>query len=172
MSLRNRELLNLVVVGMLTALGFASVFIARQAVVSTGSLAYAAFFFALYLTAHLIARWTVPYADPYLLPMAGLLTAVGVTEIYRLEPKYAFRQGFWVIAALALFAVVLVTLRRDIAKAQSDGRSGDDLVTAVTAELKDTYGNWGFFNYFIKPDITFTAAELKGTKRIPVPAKD
>ena len=66
----------------------------------------------------------------------------------------------------------LRTLRRDIAKAQSDGRSGDDLVTAVTAELKDTYGNWGFFNYFIKPDITFTAAELKGTKRIPVPAKD
>jgi cell division protein FtsW (lipid II flippase) len=113
LSLRNRELLNLVVVGMLTALGFASVFIARQAVVSTGSLSYAAFFFALYLTAHLIARWTVPYADPYLLPMAGLLTAVGVTEIYRLEPKYAFRQGFWVIAALALFAVVLVALRRD-----------------------------------------------------------
>jgi len=47
---------------------------------------------------------------PLIIPllMAGLLTAVGVTEIYRLEPKYAFRQGFWVIAALALFAIVLV----------------------------------------------------------------
>jgi cell division protein FtsW (lipid II flippase) len=112
-SLRNRELLNLVVVGALTALGFASVFIARQAVVSTGSLSYAAFFFALYLAAHLIARWAVPYADPYLLPMAGLLTAVGLTEIYRLDPKYAFRQGFWIIAALLLFAAVLMFLRRD-----------------------------------------------------------
>ena len=38
MSLRNRELLNLVVVGALTALGFASVYIARQSVVSTGEL--------------------------------------------------------------------------------------------------------------------------------------
>ena len=37
MSERNRELLNLFVVGMLTALGFASVYIARQSEVSTGS---------------------------------------------------------------------------------------------------------------------------------------
>ena len=56
MSLRNRELANLVVVGALTALGFASVYIARQSVVSTASLSYAAFFFALYLVAHLVAR--------------------------------------------------------------------------------------------------------------------
>ena len=86
MSLRNRELLNLVVVGMLTALGFASVYIAREAQVSTVSLSYAAFFFALYLVAHLVARYTVPHADPYLLPVAALLTAVGLTEIYRLNP--------------------------------------------------------------------------------------
>ena len=37
MSLRNRELLNLVVVGMLTGVGFASVYIARQAEISTAS---------------------------------------------------------------------------------------------------------------------------------------
>ena len=41
----------------------------------------------------MIARATVPNADPYLLPMAGLLTAVGLTEIYRLDPTDAFRQG-------------------------------------------------------------------------------
>ena len=86
MSERNRELLNLFVVGMLTALGFASVYIARQSEVSTGSLSYAAFFFGLYLVAHFVARYAVPNADPYLLPMAALLTAVGVTEIYRLNP--------------------------------------------------------------------------------------
>jgi hypothetical protein len=66
MSERNRELANLFVVGMLTALGFASVYIARQSEVSTGSLSYAAFFFALYLVAHFVARYTVPHADPYL----------------------------------------------------------------------------------------------------------
>ena len=49
MSERNHELMNLFVVGMLTALGFASVYISRQSEVSTGSLSYAAFFFGLYL---------------------------------------------------------------------------------------------------------------------------
>src|SRR5919198_611523 len=113
MSLRNRELANLIVVGMLTALGFASVYIARQAVVSTASLSYAGFFFGLYLVAHLAARFAVPYADPYLLPMAGLLTAIGVTEIYRIEPTDAFRQGVWIIVAVGVFAATLVLLRRD-----------------------------------------------------------
>jgi cell division protein FtsW (lipid II flippase) len=119
MSARNRELANLVVVGTLTALGFASVYIARQEVVSTASLSYAAFFFALYLAAHLVARLTVPYADPYLLPMAGLLTAVGVTEIYRLDPTDAFRQGLWIVLALGAFAVTLLLLHRDYRRLES-----------------------------------------------------
>ena len=110
MSARNRELANLMVVGVLTAIGFASVYIARQEVVSTASLSYAGFFFALYIAAHLVARLTVPYADPYLLPMAGLLTAVGVTEIYRLDPTDAFRQGLWIVLALGAFAATLLVL--------------------------------------------------------------
>jgi cell division protein FtsW (lipid II flippase) len=113
MSLRNRELLNLTVVGALTALGFASVYIARQSVVSAASLSYAAFFFALYLVAHVVARYAVPYADAYLLPMAALLTAVGLTEIYRIRPGDAFRQGIWIIIAVAVFAGTLWALRRD-----------------------------------------------------------
>jgi len=103
------------VVGILTAVGFASVYIARQDVVSTASLTYAGFFFALYLAAHLVARHTVPYADPYLLPIAGLLTAVGLTEIYRLHPGDAFKQGIWIVVAVALFALTLFLLRYDYA---------------------------------------------------------
>jgi cell division protein FtsW (lipid II flippase) len=113
MSLRNRELLNLVVVGALTAIGFASVYIARQEVISTSSLSYAGFFFALYLAAHIVARICVPHADPYLLPLAALLTAIGVTEIYRLDPNDAFRQGLWVVIGVALFSATLFALRRD-----------------------------------------------------------
>ena len=113
MSLRNRELLNLVVVGMLTGVGFASVYIARQAEISTASLSYAAFFVALYLVAHSVARFAVPHADPYLLPIAALLTAIGITEIYRLEPTDAFRQGLWVVVGVAAFAGTLLALRRD-----------------------------------------------------------
>jgi cell division protein FtsW (lipid II flippase) len=113
MSERNRELLNLFVVGMLTALGFASVYIARQSEVSTGSLSYAAFFFGLYLVAHFVARYAVPNADPYLLPMAALLTAVGVTEIYRLNPDNAFKQGLWIVIAVGVFVATLLVLRHD-----------------------------------------------------------
>jgi cell division protein FtsW (lipid II flippase) len=98
---------------MLTGLGFASVYIARQDVVSTASLSYAAFFFSLYLAAHVVTRFTVPNADPYLLPMAGLLTAVGVTEIYRLNPTDAFHQGLWIVIGLVLFAGTLIVLRYD-----------------------------------------------------------
>jgi cell division protein FtsW (lipid II flippase) len=119
MSARNRELANLIVVGILTALGFASVYIARQDVVSTASLSYAAFFFVLYLAAHLVARLTVPFADPYLLPMAGLLTGIGLTEIYRLNPSDAFRQGLWIVVALGAFSVTLYALHRDYRRLES-----------------------------------------------------
>src|SRR5581483_9305707 len=112
-SARNRELFYLCIVGLLTALGFASVYIARQSQVSWGSLGYAVFFFVLYLAAHLIARVAVPNADPYLLPMAGLLTAAGVTEIYRLGPSDAFKQGIWIVIGLALFAIAIFGLKRD-----------------------------------------------------------
>jgi cell division protein FtsW (lipid II flippase) len=112
-SLRTRELLNLLVVGSLTALGFASVYIARQEHVSTESLSYAGFFLGLYLVAHVVARIAVPNADPYLLPLAALLTAVGLTLIYRLEPDDAFRQGLWLVMAVGLFSATLLLLRRD-----------------------------------------------------------
>ena len=113
MSLRNRELLNLLVVGVLTGAGFASVYIARQAEISSESLSYAAFFVGLYLVAHVVARLTVPFADPYMLPIASLLTAIGLTEIYRLEPNDAFRQGLWIVISVAAFAGTLLLLRRD-----------------------------------------------------------
>jgi cell division protein FtsW (lipid II flippase) len=113
MTERNRELAYLIAVGALTGLGFASVYIARQSVVSWGSLTYAGMFMGLYLVAHVVARRTVPNADPYLLPMAALLTAMGVTEIYRLNPDDAFRQALWIVIGVALFAFTLVYLRRD-----------------------------------------------------------
>jgi len=91
------------------------------------------------------------------------------------HPGAAFVSGHGGIATIddiMQFRDYLAALRKSVAKAQTDGLSGDALVTSVTAELKMTYGAWGFFNYFIKPDITFTAAELKGQKRIPAPIKD
>jgi cell division protein FtsW (lipid II flippase) len=103
----------------LTAVGFASVYIARQDVISTASLTYAGVFFALYLAAHFVARYAVPFADPYLLPIVGLLTAIGLTEIYRLKPDDAFKQGGWIVVAVTLFALTLFVLRHDYRRVEA-----------------------------------------------------
>jgi cell division protein FtsW (lipid II flippase) len=119
LSLRNRELASLVVVGTVVGFGFASVYIARQEVVNSASLSYGLFFLGLYVAAHVIARITVPDADPYLLPMAGLLTGIGLTEIYRLDENDAFRQGLWIVIGLAAFAATLFLLKDDFRRLES-----------------------------------------------------
>jgi cell division protein FtsW (lipid II flippase) len=89
------------------------VYIALKSQISGGSLGYAVFFFGLYVLAHAVARLTVPLADPYLLPMAALLTAIGVTEIYRLGPGDAFRQALWIVIGVGVFAATLFWLHKD-----------------------------------------------------------
>ena len=111
MTLRNKELANLLLVGLLTGTGFAAVFIARKDVVSTASLSYAAFFLALFVAAHVVVRMALPHADPYLLPVAGVLTAVGLTMIYRIDPDLSLRQGLWVVIGVAALAALLLFLR-------------------------------------------------------------
>ena len=85
-------------------------YIARQSVISTASLSYAAFFLGLYLVAHVIARIALPSADPYLLPLAALLTGIGLTMIYRIDPDLALRQGLWIVVGVGLFAVLAFLL--------------------------------------------------------------
>ena len=48
-----------------------------------------------------------------------------------------------------------------------ENKSDDDLVNAVLPELTKTYGTWDFFKDFSRSDITDTAAELRGSKRVP-----
>ena len=111
MSLRNRELLNLSGASVLIALGFVSVFLARQATVSAGSVSYLAIFVGIYLAAHLVTRLALPHADPFLLTLAALLTGVGVTMIYRIDPDRALRQGVWVAVGLVVFVAISVFVR-------------------------------------------------------------
>ncbi len=66
----------------------------------------------------------------------------------------------------------LVALREAVAKAQGEGKSGQELMNAVLPQLQDKYGTWGFFKGFSTHNIQQTAAELKGEKRVPVPADE
>lgn len=63
----------------------------------------------------------------------------------------------------------LVALRDDVGQAQAAGKSGPELVNAVSAQIKEKYGQWGFQN-FVPRNIQQTAAELTGTKKVPTPA--
>ena len=60
-----------------------------------------------------MTRAVVPWADPVLLPLAALLSAIGVTTIYRLDPDDAFRQSLWIVCGVGLFSLTLIALRRD-----------------------------------------------------------
>lgn len=114
MSPRNRELVNLVLATAIGGAAFGSAWIVRDGgIVTDDWMVYAGGLALLYLIAHLVVRFTAPLADPSLLPAAGLLTAVGLTTIYRLEPDGAKKQVVWVGIGLALFAAVMIALRFD-----------------------------------------------------------
>jgi cell division protein FtsW (lipid II flippase) len=109
-SNRFRELVNLLAVALLTGVGFLSVYTARQQEISSTSLVYAGFFLALYLVAHLGLRAGLPDADPWMLPLAALLTAVGLTEIYRLDPLLARDQSIWIVIGLIGFLGMILVV--------------------------------------------------------------
>ncbi len=66
---------------------------------------------ALFLVAHGVLRLRLPYADPFLLPLGGLLAALGLTMIYRIDPELAFRQGLWVVVGVAVFSALVLLLK-------------------------------------------------------------
>lgn len=59
---------------------------------------------------HLAFRQWAANASPYLLPTTALITAVGLVEIYRLDPEAASRQRWWLLIATALAIAVLAFL--------------------------------------------------------------
>lgn len=67
------------------------------------------------------------------------------------------------------FRDYLADLRAAVGQAQSGGKSGDALISAVLPELQQKYGSWNFFPYFSKTDIRYTDLELAGKKQIPQP---
>ncbi len=72
---------------------------------------------ALVLTAHLVVRWRLPYADPVILPCVVVLNGLGLTMIHRIDlirdpPSGGGRlQLTWTVIGIVLFILVAVLLR-------------------------------------------------------------
>jgi glyoxylase-like metal-dependent hydrolase (beta-lactamase superfamily II) len=68
-------------------------------------------------------------------------------------------------ADIVTFKKYLVDLRTTVREA--NGLTGDALVKAILPGLKSQYGKWGFFDDLAAANITDTAQELAGTKKLP-----
>jgi cell division protein FtsW (lipid II flippase) len=108
---RNRELLGLVPASLLLTLGFAAIFIQQSAAQSDLSLTYGVAFLLLCLAGHLVIRFTLPYADPYLFPLVAVLACFGLVVVYRIDETLARDQAEWFVVGLILFAVTIIFLR-------------------------------------------------------------
>ena len=113
MTTRGRELVNLACAGLVASTAFAAAWIAGGGEGRAGWVGWALALFGLYLIAHVVVRRTAPFADPTLLPLSALLTAVGLTVIYRLDPVEARKQLVWVAIGVGVMAMVLFWLRWD-----------------------------------------------------------
>ena len=126
LSPRNRELLGLVPAALLVTAGFLAIFIQAQQnapVVPTNptltlnhassvSLTYGAIFLGLCLAGHLVIRFALPNADPYLFPLGAVLASMGIVMVYRINPTLARQQAQWMVLGLVLFAATILALRR------------------------------------------------------------
>jgi cell division protein FtsW (lipid II flippase) len=110
-SARNRELLALLPASLLLVAGFTAIFIQERSVVSNVSLTYGAAFLALCLAVHLVIRFTLPYADPYLFPLVAVLACFGLVVIYRIDETLARQQAQWFVVGLILFTATILLLR-------------------------------------------------------------
>ena len=111
MSRRNTELLLLAVVGVAATIAYASVYAARFHDLRRDSIVTGVIFLVLFLVIHLTERRYLPQGDPYLVPLAALLSAIGLTEIYRISPALALKQGEWLLIGVALFVATVLVVR-------------------------------------------------------------
>src|ERR1700722_19550802 len=124
LSPRNRELLGLLPAGLLVTAGFTAIFIQAEKSTpgsstnltlnhaSSLSLTYGAIFLGLCLAGHLVIRFALPDADPYLFPLGAVLASIGIVMVYRINPTLARQQAQWMVLGLVLFAATIVLLRR------------------------------------------------------------
>lgn len=111
MSARNRELLGLIPVAALVTAGFTAVFIVQSNEIGNLSLTYGGYFLAVCVAIHLLIRFRLPHADPYLFPLVALLAAIGLVMLFRIDEDLAVKQASLFLLGLGVFAATVVALR-------------------------------------------------------------
>jgi cell division protein FtsW (lipid II flippase) len=109
-SPRTRELGFMVPAALVGLLGAATVASAETDRFEPGPWPAALGVLAAFLAMHLALRRRAPLADPFLLPVVGLLTAIGLIELQRIDPALAGDQAIWVAVGAVVFVAVLLLL--------------------------------------------------------------
>jgi cell division protein FtsW (lipid II flippase) len=60
-----------------------------------------------FLAVHHQAKRYLPERDPYLIPIAALLTGWGTLTVWRIFPAFGLRQSFWLLGIMVLFGLGL-----------------------------------------------------------------
>lgn len=107
---RFRELVLILLAAVVGAAGLLAVGGAKANEIDLAPLPGFAAVAAGFVALHLLVRWRLPFADPYLLPIVAVLVAIGLTELYRVNPELAKDQAIWVGVGAAVFALVVLFL--------------------------------------------------------------
>jgi cell division protein FtsW (lipid II flippase) len=102
---KNTDLLLLFPIA-LVAIGLVLLALVRRQILDWQTLTGAILFASGLLAAAMWVRWRWPRADPFLLPIAATLAAIGQTMTSRLEPGLGPRQGIWVLIGLGAMTLV------------------------------------------------------------------
>jgi cell division protein FtsW (lipid II flippase) len=94
---------------------YAAVGLGVEETLPADMMGYSLWLAALAITAHLVIRFTAPYADPVLLPVAVALNGLGLAMIYRIDlasrTELSAKQLMWTTLGVGLFSGVLLLLR-------------------------------------------------------------
>ncbi len=110
-SRRTREAGFLIAPALIGLLGAASVASAQAGDLDLGPLPAAGAIIGVFVLMHVALRFLAPHADPYLLPLVGVLVAIGLVELSRIDPDLAADQAIWIVVGAAVFVGVLVLVR-------------------------------------------------------------
>lgn len=92
---------------LLAALGFVQVTTARREGISLAHLFPALTLAVLLFAGWLWLRWRCSRSDQVIFPLAGVLSALSLILVYRLQPDLLSRQIIWLILGVALMLVVV-----------------------------------------------------------------